>query len=153
MFPPELEEDPATTPSSSLRSPPSTDVRSSVDSRPSSIATSALKRINRGMSSASFVLNIVGTRPFPDAPLGIDGRRSTVPFGPGRANPDPIPLPSCQPVTPVAMTDPLPWDAASPGLLPLVEPARPEVDRPRDWPGRTVNWDFASTQISHPMCR
>ena len=87
-------------------------------------------------------------------PLGIDGRRSTVPFFPGRASPEPIPLPSCQPVTPVASTAPLLDEAASPGLLPDVDPARPVVVRPRDdCPGRTVNCVFASTQISQPMWR
>ena len=42
----------------------------------------------------------------------------------------------------------------SPGLLPVVEPARPVVDRlARACPARTYNLVFASTQISQLICR
>lgn len=132
---------------------PSTDARSSVASRPSSMATNALNLKNLTTSSTSLVFASVGPSLL-TAFEGYGGRRRAVPLDTGRVRPEPMPLPSCQPVTPPPKPKTLPPltnPAPSPGLLPVAELARP------DWllffsaAGRTLA--LASTQISQPISK
>lgn len=135
----------------------------SLASLPSSIATSAESLKKRGISSDSFVFPAPVPAALSDpgsARADQDLRRKTLPSTSGLANPEPIPHPSCHPVTPppfpanpfaFALCFPFefPSTVALPGLL-VTQPAD-DVVRALFVRLGIFEPDFASTHISHPV--